>query len=69
MIVDTSNRSQVQNVLERIFDELCLQDVLEMVAEVCFKKADGSLNKRMQERWDNAGRIINKLVLEIPTIF
>ena len=62
MIVDTRNREQVQNFIERILDDNSLQDVLEILAEVCYKKAGPEIT----DRWDKAGTAINRLGLSLP---
>ena len=66
MIVDTRNREQVQNFIERILDDNSLQDVLEILAEVCYKKAGMSAWPEITDRWDKAGTAINRLGLSLP---
>ena len=67
MMVDTRNIEQVQNCIERVLDDNSLQDVLEILANICYRKAGMSMQPGTTDRWDRAGVAINRLGLSLPT--
>lgn len=60
------NRNAAKDQLEAMIDKSSLNDVLDMLAEICHAKAD-HLRSNWQDEpaakdWDRAGNRINKLV-------